>query len=624
MMNDFPPSSVRQKLPASVNITLSTPEEAIEAVRSGDRVFAGTACATPRTLLARLEGTDRRLSDIQIFHFLTDGAIELDPEGRPATRFQHKVFFVGTDTREAVKSGKADYIPISISHIPNLFRTGRFPIDVAFVQVSLPDAHGYVSLGVSVDITAAAVFCAKKVVAEINPNMPRTYGETTIHVSRIDVFVWVDTPIIEYVHPPADEVAQKIAQYVARIIDDGSTLQIGLGRIPNEMLKYLTNRRDLGIHSDVITDPVIDLIEKGVITGNAKTLHPGKIVTSFCMGTQRLYNLIDNNPLFSFHPIDYVSDPSVISRNHEMVSVTQAFALDLMGQVCSDQFEGEFYSGVSSQPEFLRGAAISKRGKAIICLDSTTEDGKDSRIRPLLREGEGVTIPRSDVHYVITEYGIAYLFGKTIREKALALIEIAHPSFRTHLLEEAKRLGYVRRDQILKSMKAYPAEEEREVALKNGTVVLIRPSNASDVEGLQDIFYHLTPKDIQTRFFTRLSSLPVSKAEHLCNVDYENEMAFVAVAGEREKEEVVGSSCYSVDPAANMAEVAYMVRPDYQGLGLGKALQQRMVEYARSKGLIGFTADILEENHTMLSLINEAGKVSMKKVFDEYRITVLF
>ena len=622
-MNNLSIDPVHLSKLAALNIQFSSPEEIVSEIRSGDRIFVGTACATPRRLIQYLEQTEQRISDIQLFHFLTDGAIP-QRDDQPATRYQHKIFFVGRDTRQAVKNGQADYIPISVANIPHLFKTGRFPIDVAMIQVSLPDAHGYVSLGVSVDITYAAVKYAKTVIAEINPNMPRTCGESVVHTSKIKRFAWVDTPIIEYIHPAADAVAQQIARYVACIIDDGATLQIGLGRFPNEMLKYLTNRRDLGIHSDVITDPIIDLIDQGIITGNAKTLHEGKIVTSYCMGTQRLYNLIDGNPLFSFYPMEYVCDPAVISRNHQMVSVTQAFAIDLMGQVCADQFEGEFYSGVSTQPDFLKGAANAMGGKPIICLASTTDDGKSSRIRPLLQEGEGVTIPRSEVHYVITEYGIAYIFGKTIRKRALSLIEIAHPAFRAELLEEAKRLGYVRSDQTLRSKSAYPAEEEREVRLENNTIVLIRPARATDVEGLQDIFYHLSEKDIRTRFFTRLSAFPASRAEYLCNVDYEYEMAFMVVAGDREKDQVVGSSCYVVDPATHMAEVAYMIRPEWQGLGLGKALQQRMVEYAKSKGLIGFTAYILEENRKMIKLINRSGKVTMKRVMDEYHVTVRF
>jgi len=495
----------------------------------------------------------------------------------------------------------------------------------------MPDQHGFVSLGVSVDITRAVIQKAGIVIAELNPNMPRTYGDTYISMDLIDKAVIVDSPVIEYMHPPVDDsIAERIARSIARIINDGATLQIGLGRIPNEMLKYLTDRRDLGIHSDVITDSIVDLVEKGIITGKAKSIHKGQIVTSYCLGTRRLYDLIDDNPMFAFYPIEYVCNPSVISGNNQMVSVTQALAVDLMGQVCSDQFAGEFYGGVSTQPDFLRGAANSPEGKPIICLASTTEDGKESRIRPLLREGEGVTIPRSDIHYVVTEYGTAYLFGKTIHEKALALIEIAHPSFRPWLLEEAKRLGYLRADQDLKCTWdgtvecRYPQEEEREFELKNNTKIVVRPSKASDVTELQNLFYKLPPQDVYTRFFRSLKSLPVSEAEHLCNVDYEHEMAFVATTGKREKEKVIGSSFYVVNPSTNMADVAYMILNEWHGLGLGTILQQRMVEYAKSKGLKGFTADILAENTAMLKLAKKCGKVTTTLSEGVYEVEMLF
>jgi len=607
-----------------LNEKLATPEEAISTIRSGDRVFVGTGCATPRTLIKALETHEDYITDVQLLHFLTDGAIPTIGK-RTWPRFQHKVFFVGTDTREAIKQGKADYVPVSIAQIPRLIENGRIPIDVALIQVSLPDENGFVSLGVSVDITWAAVQKAKKVIAEINPNMPRTEGNTLIDLNRIDSLVKVEDPIIEYLHEPADDVAEQIARYIARIIGDGSTLQIGLGRIPNEMLKYLTNRRDLGIHSDVITEPIVDLIEKGVITGKAKSIHNGKVVASYCMGTRRLYDLIDNNPEFSFQPMDYVCDPAVITKNAKLVSVTQAFAIDLSGQVCSDQFEGEFYSGVSTQPDFLRGAASSPGGKAIICLSSTTDDGKESRIRGILKKGEGVTIPRSDVHFVVTEYGLTYLFGKSIRERVLSLIEIAHPSFRPGLLEEARRLGYVSPEQTLRSEVAYPADEEREIELKNGTKILIRPAKASDVGGLQELFYSLTEKDVYTRFFTALKSLCISRAQHLCNVSYENEMAFMAVAGEREEECIVGSSCYYVDPSTNMADVAYMIRPEWQAVGLGSVMQQRMIEYARSKGLRGFTADLLTENKKAIKLVTKSGcKVSKRCSYGAYEVVMLF
>jgi acyl-CoA hydrolase/GNAT superfamily N-acetyltransferase len=528
--------------------------------------------------------------------------------------------------REVIKQGKADYIPISLAQVPQMIQRGSISIDVALIQTSLPDENGFVSLGVSNDITSSIIKNAGKVIAELNPNMPRTHGDTLFSVDKIDRMVIVDTPLIEYVHPPVeDAVSEQIARYVARIIDDGSTLQIGLGRIPNQMLKYLTNRRDLGIHSDVITEPICDLVGKGVITGSAKTIHKGKIVTSYCMGTRRLYDLIDNNPVFSFHPIEYVSDPAVIASNYKMVSVTQAWSIDLMGQVCSDQFEGELYSGVSTQPDFIRGAAASPGGKAIICLASTTEDGNISRIRSRLHEGEGVTIPRSDVHYVITEYGYAYLFGKPIRERSLSLIEIAHPKFRPSLLAEAKQFGYLREDQTLKSKAAYPEEEVRDVLLKDKTEVVIRPARASDVEGLQDVFYHLTPQDVYTRFFTSLKSLSVSKTQHLCNVDYEKEMAFLATTGEREEEQIVGSCFYVVNLSTNMADVAYMIRPEWKGKGLGIVLQQRLVEYAKLKGLRGFTADILVENKGMLALAKKCcSNVKMVPSCGAYEVEMVF
>ena len=604
---------------------LTTAEKAVEIVKPGDRVFVGTACATPRTLIQALEERSWGLPDVQLIHFLTDGAICFQEE-KPITGFKHKVFYVGSDCREAVKQYQADYIPISLSQVSTLIENNQMPIDVVLAQVSPVDDHGYVSLGISVDILRQVIRHARKVIVEVNPNMPRTFGDTYLHIDEIDYCVTMDSPLIEYLHAPADAVAEQVARYVARIIDDGATLQIGLGRIPNEMLKYLGGRKDLGIHSDVITEPVVDLIESGVVTGSEKPIHRGRVVASYCMGTKRLYQFVDQNPKFAFYPIEYVCDPTILAKNSKLTSVTQAFAIDITGQICADQFEGEFYGGVSTQPDFMRAAAASPGGKSIICLPSTTDENNISLIRPQLLEGEGVTIARSDVHYVITEYGMAYLFGKTIRERALSLIEIAHPSFRSWLLEEAKRLGYVRSDQTLRSQIAYPEGEEREISLKNGASVLVRPAKASDVEGLQDIFYHMTPEDILTRFFNRISSLSVDKAEHLCNVDYENEMAFVAIAGDREKQMIVGSSCYFVEPSTHLGEVGYMIRPEWQGTGLGSALQQRMTEYAKSRGVVGFSADVLSENAKMLAVFQKVATVSMKRRpnMGAYEVTMLF
>lgn len=603
---------------------LTSAPEAVASIRPGEHVFVGTASATPRALVHALENLHDPPSGVELIHFLTDGVVPVYAGG-PHTNFRHKVFFVGSDIHGLGRNEKIQYVPVSIAQVYRLVSNGRIPVDVALVQVSPPDSRGFCSLGVSVDITIAAVRRAKRVIAEVNPNMPRTHGDTVIPVNRIDQFVAVDTPVIEYLHEPADDVARKIARYIARLIDDGATLQVGLGRVPNEMLRFLENRQDLGIHSDVITEPLVDLIEAGVVTGARKTLHPHRIVASYCMGSKRLYDLIDDNPMFNFQPIHYVCDPNVIASNYKMVSVSQAFAIDLTGEVCADQFDGRFYSGISTQPEFIRGTAASEGGKAIICLASTTDDGRQSRIRTSLVEGEAATIPRSDVHYVVTEFGFAYLFGRSIEERTLALIEIAHPDFRENLLEEAKRLGYVASHTRLRSRSAYPTDQEREIVLRNDARIRVRPARGTDREKMQELFYSLSPEDVYTRFFTNLRSLSDSKAQHLCSINYEDEMAFVAVTGSDEQERIIGSCCYYLNQSTNLADVAYMIHPDWQGVGLGSTLQSRLIEFARERGLRGFTADILCENARMLRVIEKSGSRITKKVNSgSYEVTMIF
>lgn len=603
-----------------------TAAAAARLVKPGQQVFVGTACATPRVLLEALESLAQPPADVHLTYFLTTDSMDLDAENRPRTHYKHRIFFVGSDAREAIKDGTAEYVPISIARVPQLIRLGRIPLDVALIQVSPPDEFGYVSLGVSVDIVAAAVEHARLVIAEVNPVMPRTMGDSTIHVNRIDRLVLVDAPVIEYVHTPVeDEVVQRIARYIAGIIDDGSTLQIGLGRIPNEALKYLEDRRDLGIHSEVITDAIIPLLEKGILTGRHKTEQRGKIVTSFALGTRRLYDLLDRNPLFSFQAMEAVCHPYTLSMQHKLVSVTQAFAIDLTGQVCSDQFAGEFYGGLAAQGEFLQGAARSPGGKPIICLTSTTDDGEVSRVRPLLLAGEGVSVARTDVHYVITEYGIAYLFGKSISERAVALIEVAHPKFRPRLLEEAKRLGYLPADQTLQSMRDYPMEEERVVALKNSCQVMLRPAHASDAEGIRALFHSMPADDIFTRFFRQVKSLSNVEVQRLCNLNYETEVAFVAVVGPRENEKVIGQSCYFINPSTNLAETAFMVDPAWQGTGLGTALQRCLADHGRARGLRGFVAEILPGNSKMLALARGCSdNIHVERDEDSVHVTMLF
>jgi len=599
--------------------------DALRLIRPGSHVFVGTACATPRSLVAALEALAPAPQDVELLHFLTDRAVQHDAAGAPLTKYRHRCFFVGQDMRAAVRQGLADYVPISLARVPQLIAIGRIPVDVALIQVSMPDEFGYVSLGVSVDVSKAAVAKAGLVIAEVNPHMPRTMGDSTLHVGEIDHLVPVDTPLIEYLHQaPQGEISEQIARYIGSVIDDGSTLQIGLGRFSNEALKYLVDRQDLGIHSDVITDAIIPLLERGILTGRRKSQQRGKIVTSFAMGSRRLYELIDGNPLFSFQPIEAVCDAWTIAAQHKMVSVTQAFAVDLTGQVCVDQFHGDFYGGLAAQAEFLQGASRSPGGKAIICLAATEDDGLSSRIRASLQAGEGVAIARSDVHYVITEYGIAHLFGKSIRERAVALIQIAHPAARPGLLEAAQALGYVPADQGLRNLHAYAVQDERQLRLKDGRPLLLRPAQASDGDAIRALFHQLPERDIYTRFFRKLRGLSNRDVQRLCNLNDENEVALVATSGPREQPELVAHAMYMVDPSTNLAETAFMVHPDWQGQGLGGRLQQRLAEHAAARGVRGFVAEILATNEHMIRLARSSGKdVKVEHEGSSVRVTSL-
>jgi len=622
---EAPEPSVDPRLAACADKICSA-AEAVAKIKAGDHVFVGTACATPRGLVAALEAHRPTPADVELLHFLTDRAVAHDAQGLPLTRFRHRSFFVGQDMRAAVRSGLADYVPISLARVPQLMAIGRIPVDVALIQVSMPDEFGYVSLGLSVDIIPAAVSRARLVIAEVNPAMPRTMGDSMLHVGEIDHLVPVDTALIEYQHPAQPgPVVESIARYIGSIIEDGSTLQVGLGRFSNEALKYLADRQDLGIHSDVITDAIIPLLEKGILTGKRKSNQTGKIVCSFAMGSKRLYELIDRNPLFSFQPIESVCDAWTIARQHKMVSVTQAFAVDLTGQVCADQFNGDFYGGVAAQAEFLQGASRSPGGKALICLASTDEDGKVSRIRGMLQAGEGVTIARSEVHYVITEYGIAYLFGKSIRERAVALIQIAHPAHRPALFEQAQALGYLPAEQKLRNLRAYAVEEELPLSLKDGRELLLRPAGASDGDAVRQLFHRMPERDVYTRFFRKIRGLSTADVQRLCNVNWETEVALVAVTGSREDPQVVAHALYVLDPSTNLAETAFIVHPDWQGVGLGARLQQHLALHAKAAGVRGFVAEILPTNEHMIRLAKlGSAEVKTEQMDGTVRVTTLF
>ncbi|MDH4123804.1 MAG: 4-hydroxybutyrate coenzyme A transferase, partial [Thermoplasmata archaeon] len=416
---------------------LATAEKAVSVIKPGDKIFIGSGAAEPQVLVKALVDRSHSLADTKIFHIMTLGVAPYT-EPKFTDQFRHNAFFIGANTRDAVAEGRADFTPIFLSEIPALFRTGRIPIDVALIQVTEPDAHGYCSYGVSVDIVKSAAESADFVIAEVNRSAPRTMGDSFIHVNEIDLMVPSDELLLYYSAEEPSDIAVKIGRNISKLIEDGSTLQMGIGGVPDAVLKYLTDRKDLGIHTEMFSDGIIDLVRRGVITNRKKTLHRGKIIASFCMGSQELYDFVDNNPLIEFHPTEYTNDPFIIAQNEKMVAINAAIEVDLTGQVCSDSLGPLFYSGIGGQVDFIRGAARSKGGRPIIALPSTAKDGQISRIVSTLKPGAGVVTSRGDVHYVVTEWGTAYLHGKSIRERALALISIAHPKFRADLLKAAK------------------------------------------------------------------------------------------------------------------------------------------------------------------------------------------
>jgi acyl-CoA hydrolase/RimJ/RimL family protein N-acetyltransferase len=565
--------------------------EAVDLIEPGDRVFVGSACAVPRALLAALDARRPVVPGVRLVHFLADGT---------GSAYPQDVFFVGTALRGRVAAGVVDYVPVGSGDAPGLIASGQHRVDVALIQVAPPDERGMCSLGVSVDVTRAAALAARVVLAEVNPAMPRTGPSSTIPYDAITAFVPVDTPVGEYVHEPVGETAEAIAPYVARLVPDGAILQIGLGRVPNDMLRFLTGRRDLRVHSDAVTDGLVDLLESGVVRNE-----PGSVVASMAVGTRRLFDRLED-PLVDFRPIEQITALRTLSRLERLVSVTQAFAVDLTGQVCADTDDGVLYGGVAAQPVMHYAASHSPGGRAIVCLSTQFPDGS-SRIRPVLAPDEAVAIPRADVHYVTTEFGTAYLFGRSLRDRAVALIEVAHPDHREALLAAAVERGLVPPEQTLRSRGAYPGGEERTVSLKDGASVLVRPARTGDAPLLQDLFYRMPPDDVYTRFFRHLTTLPLSTAEHLTSVSFEDEVTFVAVVGDWGSERIVGTASYYLDQVSGTADVAYMVDPAYKGLGLGAALQQRLIEYARSRGVRALTADVLVGNSAMLRLFRSSG-----------------
>ena len=577
-------------------------QEAVSKIMRGSRVFIGTGCGEPQHLI-RAMVKDLQLQDIMVYQMLSSTLSQYVDDESFTRRFSLKLFFISQSMRKAAFEGKIDYIPEYLSQIPRLFASHRIGLDAALVQVSPPDKFGYCSHGVSVDITRSAVEHSAVVIAQVNPRMPRTWGDSFVHVDDIDWLVPHEEPLVEALPSIKDnEVSRRIGLYISQLVDDGSTLQIGFGNLPNAILKYLDGKKDLGIHTQLITDGLLPLFEKNVITNKKKNFLPGRVVTSLCMGSEKIYRYVDDNPIFYFRSSEFVNDPTVIARNDNLISISSALEVDLTGQVCSDSMGYHFYSGIGDQVDFLRGSSMSKGGFSIIALPSTAQDGEVSRIVSHLSEGAGVATTRGDVNFVITEYGIAELKGKGIYQRVMELAQIAHPKFREELIEVAKKHHYIFADQLppttddLLFLEGY----KYTLKLKDGKVVEFRPLLPSDEFAYRNFFYSLQEKTIYMRYFYKMRTFSHEVVQkQWSSVDYHNNMSIIGLVQKGGHKEIMAIGSYAQD-SDDRAEVAFVVREDFQKKGIASYLLEILEKIAKENHYSGFGATVLRENSSMI------------------------
>lgn len=608
----------------------ATEIEIFKHIRRGDRIFISTGCGEPQYLVTALasyvESNPKAFAEAEIFHVWTLGVAPYTEE-RFNYNFRHNSFFVSNNTRDSVNSGIADYTPIFLSRVPDLMRNKLIHLDVALIQTSLPDKNGYVSLGVSVDICKAAIENSRTIIIQINPAMPRVHGDTFINLKDVDYAIVREEPLLEYKPSVSGEIAQMIGKYVSTIVSDGDTIQVGYGSVPNAIVQNLSDKKHLGVHTELLTDSMVDLIEKGVIDNSLKSIDRGKVVAAFCMGTEKTYKYIDDNPFFEFRTIDYTNDPLVIAKIQNMTAINSALQIDLTGQASAESIGSTFFSGIGGSADFMRGALFSPRGKTILALPSTAMDDEVSRIVPFLDSGAGVTLNRGDIHYIVTEYGIAYIHGKNIRERAMDLISIAHPKFRPWLIEEAKKHKIIYRDQAFVPGKKgeYPEHLESYRTTEKGVSLLFRPVKISDEPILKEFFYSLSDQSLWRRFMSRRMDVLHDMRQKFVVIDYTTEMVILACVEEEKKEKVVGMGQIIKFEDNHMADISFAVRDDYHNMGIGSELVKYLTILAQKDGLHGFTADVLSENKPMLHVLDKMG-FDMHREFEDgsYHIIMKF
>lgn len=598
----------RQKYPEK----FVTAQKAFGRIRRGNRIFISTGCGEPqylvRALIDYVESNPTAFFDAEVLHVWTLGVAPYT-DVKFKQNFRHNSFFIGNTTREAVNRGLADYSPVFLSQVPDLIHRGLVPIDVALIQTSLPDKHGCLSLGVSVDIVKAATEMASLVIVQANRSMPRTHGDGFIQIEEADFIIPHDEPLLEYDAGEYDETVQRIGQYVSQLIQDGDTIQIGYGIIPDALFLNLADKRHLGVHTELISDGIVELMKRGVIDNSRKSINRGKTIATFCMAHQRTYDYIDDNPLVAFKTIDYTNNPLIIAQHENMTAINTGLEIDLTGQATAESIGRTFYSGIGGQADFMRGAVLAKNGKTILAIQSTADHGRVSRIVPCLGEGAGASLIRGDIHYVVTEFGIAYLHGKNIRERAMELIAISHPDFRPWLIEQAKKAGFIYRDQAFIPGKGgeYPEELETWKTTKTGLDIFFRPVKISDEPLLKEFIYSLSDRSLHRRFITLRKDMPHERLQELVVIDYTKKMAVLASIRQGQKETVVGVGQYVIIEATHSADVAFMVRDDYQNRGIGTELLHYLTYLAKRQGLLGFTAAVVSDNEPMLHVFEKLG-----------------
>jgi acyl-CoA hydrolase/RimJ/RimL family protein N-acetyltransferase len=585
---------------------LRSPEDAIQKIRSGQRVFIGSACGEPQALVRALVDSSHDFSGLEIVRMMSR---ETSPLTQVATATQESLYSIrqiypGSTSSQNFIENLRFVTPMNMADIPILFKSRKLPINVALIQVSPPDDFGWMSLGISVDVTQAAATSADMVIAQVNGRMPRVMGQSFIHVNDVDYIVEREEDLLTIAPDPPSNVAILIGKQISRLIPDGATLQIGLDAASQATLQALSQKNDLGFHSQYLTNEIMHLYAMGVINNHKKGFNDGKLVASAALGDKDLYEFLHDNPAIEFHPSDYVNDPLIISRHNRVVSMNVAKAVDLTGQVTVEAMAQTHYAGVSGILDFIQGAWRSPGGKSILMLPSTSPDGKKSNIIPWMAS-DVVVVPRASVHHVATEYGVVNLFGKSLQERVMAMISIAHPDFRDELFLAAKQAGMVGAQRSLReaSRAIYPVNLEETVQV-NGQLVTIRPAKPVDERRIREHYYNLDKKDVFLRFFHEKTSFSVTDAESKSQIDYIKDMTLVGMVGESGFRRVIAVGEYILLLENNMAEVAFTVAKDYQGKGLGKIFIRKLADAARENGIAGLRAVTAPQNKAMIQLFN--------------------